>query len=192
MDSLHTILADSFHFQNEEVIEIIRLFKPVNYPKHSFLVQQGEMSENIFYINKGLAREFFTYDEERDEDNTIQFMKEGEFYFANNSLLEIQKSKCFTQALEPVKALVLSKDVLKENSLRLPFINRLAFLILKETVIRQEKRTDIYMRFRKGTDRYRLFLESFPNLNHRISDKFIASYLQMNSSTLSRIRRQKA
>ncbi|WP_341228504.1 Crp/Fnr family transcriptional regulator [uncultured Arcticibacterium sp.] len=191
MNSLHTILAEKFHFNNEEIIEIIRLFKPINYPKHSFLVQQGEMSENIIYINKGLAREFFTYDEHKNEDNTIQFVKEGDFYFANNSLLEIQKSKCFTQALEPVKALVLNKETLKEYSLKLPFINRLAFLILRETVIRQEKRTDIYMRYRKGIDRYGLFLESFPNLSHRVSDKFIASYLQMNSSTLSRIRRQR-
>lgn len=191
MNSLHTILAESFHFPNDEIIEIIRLFKPINFPKHSFLVQQGEMSENIFYFNKGLAREFFTYDAEKNEDNTIQFIKEGDFYFANNSLLEVQKSKCFTQALEPVKALVLNKEVLKEYSLKLPYINRLAFLILRETVIRQEKRTDIYMRQRKGIDRYRLFLESFPNLSHRVSDKYIASYLQMNSSTLSRIRRQK-
>lgn len=191
MNSLHTLLAEKFHFRNEEVIEIIRLFKPVNYPKHSFLVQQSEMSENIFYIKKGLVREFFTYDEEKDEDNTIQFVMDREFYFANNSLLEVQESKCFTQALEPVKALVINKNDLRELSLKLPFINRLAFLILKETVIRQEKRTDIYMRYRKGIDRYRLFLESFPNLSHRISDKFIASYLQMNSSTLSRIRRQK-
>ena len=79
---LQETLGKRYGITEEDVERILPLFEQVNFPKHSFLIQSNEISKNLFYISKGLVKEFYTFDEINDEDNITQFMKEGDFYFS--------------------------------------------------------------------------------------------------------------
>ncbi len=185
---LQDTLANRYDLGVENARELIRLFEPINFPKHSFLVQQRVMSDCIFYISKGLAREFYVFDKVNDEDNTTQFISEGDFYFSTTSFLENKPADCFTQVLEPVKAFILTKETIQKYEGSSLLLTKLINNVFKDCLIRQSERINIFMKSRKSSDRYKAFIGQDPELANRIPDKLIASYLGINSSTLSRIR----
>lgn len=185
---LKETLARRYGFGDTMADELIQLFEPINYPKHAFMVQQRAMSDCLFYVSKGLAREFYTFDGLNDEDNTTQFIKEGDFYFSINSFLEDKPADCYTQILEPVKAFILTKEVIDSHDDSSLILTRLINHVFKDCLIRQSDRINIFMKSRKSADRYADFINLNPDLANRLPDKLIASYLGINSSTLSRIR----
>ncbi|MCR9063512.1 MAG: cyclic nucleotide-binding domain-containing protein [Cytophagales bacterium] len=186
-----THLQENFGFSKEEVEEIVPLFEKVTFEKNDFLIQQMGYSDQVFFIQEGLVREFFTHDNVSDEDNTTQFVSEGDFYFSTYAAIEDQRSTFFTQALEPVNAMMAKKGAILELLYKSFTIDRLVLLIMADSLLREEKSKRIFMKTRKAAERYNLFNEVFPQLQDRISDKYVASFLQINSSTLSRIRSKK-
>jgi CRP-like cAMP-binding protein len=185
---LKETLANRYGLGEENASELIKLFVGVNFPKHSFLVQQRVMSDEIFYISKGLAREFYLFDGVNDEDNTTQFIREGEFYFPTSSFLENKPTEYYTQVLEPVKAFILTKETIDENMESSLLFSKLINHVFKDCLLRQSKRIDLFMKSRRSVERYKTFISENPELSNRLTDKYIASYLAINSSTLSRIR----
>ncbi|MCR9062414.1 MAG: Crp/Fnr family transcriptional regulator [Cytophagales bacterium] len=185
---LEDILREKYKIKSDNLDKLISLFEPINYPKNAFLIQQRELSECLFFISKGLAREYYTFDNVHDEDNTTQFIREDEFYFSINCYIDGKRSECFTQALEPVKAYIITKENLERYSEEIPEIQQLINNVLKDCLLRLSNRIHLFMKSRKSSDRYELFKIQNPEITHRVSDKYIASYLQINSSTLSRIR----
>ncbi|MCR9062419.1 MAG: Crp/Fnr family transcriptional regulator [Cytophagales bacterium] len=185
---LQETLGKRYGITEEDVERILPLFEQVNFPKHSFLIQSNEISKNLFYISKGLVKEFYTFDEINDEDNITQFMKEGDFYFSINSFLENKPSDTITQVLEHSKIYILSLEKMQEYKKEIPGLQILTSQVCRDCLLRLSSRINIFMKSRKAKDRYNFFLEANRELNNRLSDKNIASYLQINSSTLSRIR----
>ncbi len=189
MTELISTLQHTYGFDKDFSMDICQLFQLVNYPKNSFLVQQLDSTPNVFFIRKGLVREFYTFDSIADEENTTQFISENEFYFSVQNFLENKPSNCFAIAMEPVKALVANHKLLEEFKHKMPEINEFLFDITRESLIRKEKRNQIFLQSRKSHERYLLFNQFHPDLKHRVTDKNIASYLQINSSTLCRLKK---
>ena len=48
-----------FPLNKEGVNELISLFKVKEYPKNTFLLQEGDSENSLRFINKGVIREFY-------------------------------------------------------------------------------------------------------------------------------------
>lgn len=193
MDLLKNTIANRYKMGLETAEEISELFEPISYPKHSFMIQYKEKSNRLFYISRGLAREYYFVNDEGslEEENTTQFLKEGDFYFSYESMFEDKPAECYTQIIEPVRAYVLEREAIERELERNPiFFRQFVNFVLRDCLIRQNQRISIFMKSRRSIDRYENFIKRHPELSLRLSDKLIASFLGINSSTLSRVRAQ--
>ncbi|WP_131458282.1 Crp/Fnr family transcriptional regulator [Jiulongibacter sediminis] len=191
MELLKNTIAYRYKMGMEMAEEIAELFISVSYPKHSFMIQCNDMSNRLFYISRGLAREYYYIQEEDslEESNTTQFLREGDFYFSMDSLFENKPAQCYTQIIEPVKAYIIERETIERELERSPiYFRQFINFVLRDCLIRQNQRISIFMKSRRSIDRYENFVKEHPELSSRLSDKLIASYLGINSSTLSRIR----
>jgi CRP-like cAMP-binding protein len=105
------------------------------------------------------------------------------------SFLTQSPASYFIDALEDTEVLQISKsnlDILYEN---IPKFERFFRLILQNAFIAQQKRINQNLSF-TAEQRYIDFIEKYPQLEQRISQKHISSYLGITPVFLSMLRRK--
>jgi CRP-like cAMP-binding protein len=159
----------------------------INFPKETIILLQGERSSNIYFIIRGLVRGY--YIDEKGHDITKCFAFENEF-FSTEGLRTNNPSSFNIECLEECKCIQIPYKILSralgENSDLYKAFNHYALKAMKDL----ENRTrDLVMK--SAEERYRIFVEQFPKVNKRINQKYIASYIGIRESSLSRIKKLK-
>ena len=96
-------------------------------------------------------------------------------------------SKGFVQAIEDSEVISISKKDLAFCYANFPESNAIAREVMEKSFIESEKRMTL-LKIKDATERYRATLQQFPELVQRVPVRYLASYLDMNFETLSRIR----
>lgn len=157
-------------------------------PKGGFLLESGEISHRIYFIEKGLLRCF--YKEERIEVSSW-FMKEGDVIVSVESFFQQTPSYENIQALEECELYSITYDELQKTYELFPEFNFVG-RVLTEKYYRQIWNYVYNTRMKEGKERYQYFVDTFPELCQRVPQKHIASYLGVWQQSLSRIRSAKA
>ena len=184
-------LFNSFGLLTEAKIEhILSHFKPKSHKIGTILVNFGKINDKLYFIEKGILREFSEQEQEQDNTITHWLVPENNFEYLVDSFLEQKPSETALEAIENVKIWEITKtdiDKLYETIPQLGFIGKLMveqYLRKYEEFIRMlrltpEKRVEWYYTYH--TD-----------LANRVPLKYVATYLQMTPSTLSRVRKKMA
>ena len=154
------------------------------YAKGETILAEGEVCSEIIYIDKGLAREFYT---KNNKEVTEYLAVEGSIMMSIESLFKEQPSHIQIEALEPCVIYALPKKRLEEVALHNVNIQILYRKILEESLILSQVHADL-VRFETAENRYRRMCKLSPQLALRAPLVYIASYLQMTPETLSRVR----
>ena len=154
------------------------------YAKGETILAEGEVCSEIIYIDKGLAREFYT---KNNKEVTEYLAVEGSIMMSIESLFKEQPSHIQIEALEPCVIYALPKKRLEEVALHNVNIQILYRKILEESLILSQVHADL-VRFESAENRYRRLCKLSPQLALRAPLVYIASYLQMTPETLSRVR----
>ena len=154
------------------------------YAKGETILAEGEVCSEIIYIDRGLAREFYT---KNNKEVTEYLAVEGSIMMSIESLFKEQPSHIQIEALEPCVIYALPKKRLEEVALHNVNIQILYRKILEESLILSQVRADL-VRFESAENRYRRMCKLSPQLALRAPLVYIASYLQMTPETLSRVR----
>ena len=89
---------NSIYAMSPALIEHLgNVLKYTEVPKKDYLLKAGRICENVWFIEKGLARCFYTKD---DEDISSWFMKEGDVIFSVKSFYKQEPSYESIQMLE--------------------------------------------------------------------------------------------
>ena len=128
-------------------------------------------------------------------DYVLQFgnLNKQQIDLIKSKATEIELDKFYTpseylQAIEDCKMVVFPKQDWKEISeIIIGWDNIIQKIIAKHHTEKIRKRSDLISQ--DATERYLGFLEKFPTLANRIPLSYIASYLGMTASSLSRIRK---
>ena len=160
------------------------LWKRIEVSSKTNLLNEGEISDKAYLIEKGCLRLWFN---NQGKDVTFQFFFENEAVSSIESFNKGQASLFNIESIEPsILHFIKKKDfdkIKKEN----PVFND---LLLQVTLERQFN----YMRHflslikDKPRDRYLNLLKEKPQIIQRIPQHYIASYLGITSVSLSRIR----
>lgn len=144
----------------------------------------GQYTSKLGFIKKGIFRVYYTDYEGKDINNV--FLTEKDFIIGR--LKPASKILTHIQALKNSKLLVA--DVVKVFALANKY-HSISQLILKTASHYFDKNIDreIKLRIQNATDNYLYFLEEYPNLMNEIPHYYIADYLQISSTHLSRIRK---
>ncbi|MBX2951544.1 MAG: Crp/Fnr family transcriptional regulator [Leadbetterella sp.] len=170
---------------HETVHLIIPHLKRKKYLKNEVLLHLGERSDKIFFIVKGVIREFFI--NRNGDDLTTQIVAESNFFYSTVSYHSGQPSYRIVEALEDCEAICIEKHNFIALVNQIPELLHLNLQILEHTLLNFEQRSELW-KIRPASLRLEMFLLKYPFLANRVSKKYIASFLNINPSTFSRIK----
>jgi CRP/FNR family transcriptional regulator, anaerobic regulatory protein len=151
--------------------------------KGQHILKAGEINRDLYFISKGQLRCYY-YTENGKEVSTW-FMWENDACVSINSYYPQMESYEYIQATEPSELICISHGDLEElyhAYMEFNFIGRV--LTTKYLVDWSYQLKDI--RLLETDDRYKALLQRDPARVQRINKKYLASFLSMVPSSLSR------
>lgn len=171
---------------HEELDTLESILVPKKYAKGEMILKEGEICESIYYIDKGLIRQFYYKNE---KELTEHIGADGEIFMCIESLFKEEPTKLQVEALEPTIVYLIPKRKLEHVALHNVNIQILYRKILEESLIISQVHADL-LRFETAQNRYLRLCKMKPQVVLRAPLVYIASYLQMTPETLSRVRAQ--
>ncbi len=171
----------------DESLEKLRgTMQPRDFSKRSLLVSEGSLTRCAFFIAEGMTRSYWVVD---GEEITTSFSTEGALVFSMDELYYGRPSEEYVEAIEDLRAYAVP----------LPELHRLLcadihlatwFRIIHQEEYRRLHRSHKERLTLPAAERYEAFRQQFPDVCRRANLSYIASYLGINPSTLSRLRKK--
>jgi len=163
------------------------LFKRVEVKAKTVLLEEGKISKQAWYIEKGCIRSWFN---NKGKDITFQFFFEGEGVSSVESFRTNQPSLFTVETIEPSVLFNITKTNFQEIIDSEPAIK-------KEVEEQTFRRLVFYQRLflsrikNNPRERYEELLQQRPEILKRVPQHYIASYLGITPVSLSRIRNRR-
>lgn len=189
------IKAQAFiDYINEYVIltkdEEVKLLSKVsyrNYMKGQFVVQQGDVCKHSGFVISGCTRTFFVNEE--GEEHIVMFSIENWWASEIGSFVTQTPSDYNVQCIENTELIQLTFTDQEELFKEIPKLERFFRLILEEAFVASQKR--IVKSFSlPAKEQYLQFRLQYPELEQRIPQYMVASYLGITKEFLSKIKNQ--
>jgi len=167
-----------------DCIEI--LFKSKSIKKNEFFLAEGQVCKHVGFITKGLMRYYINHN---GEDKTYAFAQEGDFVCNNESFIPQTASTKIIQALEDCEILQISFTDLQVFYKSIKEGERFGRLVIEQVFIQTLQDLSSFYTD-TPENRYQKFIKQHPDLQQRISQYYIASYVGVKPQSLSRIRKR--
>ncbi|MBQ8656338.1 MAG: Crp/Fnr family transcriptional regulator [Prevotella sp.] len=178
-------LARRYSTMTHEELDVLEsVLIPMKFQKGEKILSEGEVSDKIYWVVKGLVREFYY---KNGKELTEYMATENTIVMSIESLFNEKPSNLQIQALEPTIIYAMPKAALEQVAMKSVNIQILYRKILEESLILSQIHADM-LRFESAQDRYAKLVKRQPQLVLRAPLLYIASYLQMTPETLSRVR----
>ena len=170
---------------SDETVELLKArVTPCRFPKRYQLIKADEFCRSAYFIEEGMTRSFWLVD---GEEITTSFAGEGSIVFSMDELYYNKISEEYVETIEEVKAyrIELTELVhLFQTNIELANWGR----IIHQNEYRRLHRSYKDRLTLPAKERYEAFLQQFPDVSQRVQLGYIASYLGITLSTLSRLR----
>lgn len=178
-------LARRYSTMTHEELDIMEeILVPMKFPKGEKILAEGEVCKHIYWVVKGLVRQFYY----KNEKEVTEYMAtENSIFMSIESLFREQPSHQQIVALEPTVVYAMPRQLLEQKAMRSVNIQILYRKILEESLILSQVHADM-LRFESAQSRYQRLVKMQPQLVLRAPLVYIASYLQITPETLSRVR----
>jgi CRP-like cAMP-binding protein len=157
--------------------------------KRQYLLQEGDICRNEYFVNSGCLRTYFTDD--KGVEHVVQFAPEDWWVGDMYSFITQTPARYAIDALEDTEVLFFDKPTEEKLYQNVPKFERFFRLLLQNAFVAQQNRILSAMSD-TAEERYKNFIEKYPHLEQRLPQHQIASYLGITPESLSRIRRQRA
>lgn len=180
-------LKNKFPFDEKHWNDYISYFKRIHVPAKTTLLQEGEISKKVFFIEKGCIRVWFN---NNGKDISFQFFFENERVSSTESYKKKIPSSVAIETIESCVLWVISKkdmDRIMSDGFAIPETREKLIDTLFDRNIHYMKHC---LSFIKDTpqQRYLNLLQERPQVIQRIAQHYIASYLGITTVHLSRIK----
>lgn len=156
----------------------------VHADKDQIIRHEGDTCQHLWVVLTGILRSYHFIG---STEVTSGFMKPCHMVIAIESFLSGTPAYDTLQAMQPSVLARISYTELNNLYRRFPSLNFIGRQLTGQYLYLTEKR--LYMlRKQRARDRYLFFLEHYPGLVNEIPLRYIASFLGINSETLSRVR----
>ena len=184
--NLLKLLREIVELDIEEEALIKSSFKPFFLAKGDFFLKAGKVNNHVGFLEKGLVR-YFVYKD--DEESTFEFTKEGEFIADYQSFNNKTTTNQNIQAIEDCDLLIIDYPNVQNIFNSTKNGNLIGRLIIEHRFdVMVNQLLAIYMQ--NHEERYKRFVSEYSDLNQRIPQYLIASYVGVKPESLSRIRRR--
>ncbi|SDL81984.1 Crp/Fnr family transcriptional regulator [Siphonobacter aquaeclarae] len=160
------------------------------YPRGTTLLSPGQTNEWMHFIEKGIARSYlFTDEADGPREVTSWISAEGETAFSPMSFYRQTPATEYIEVLEDSLLFSLHYTQFYRLQREYPDYFGLVMKLTEESVIKHKERSQM-LRFRSPRQRFQVFEEVHPHLRGRLSQKVIASYINVSYHEISRVRKK--
>jgi CRP-like cAMP-binding protein len=162
-------------------------FKQQEVPAKTTLLQEGQISRTMFFIEKGCLRTWVNND---GKEITTQFFFEGDSVSSIESFRTNQPSLYSIESLEPCILQTISQKDFRDIIESSPELRK----ELEEHLFKRllHSQTIFYSYLKNNPqERYQELINQYPHIIQRVPQHYIASYLGITSVSLSRIRNRR-
>ncbi|SEW44350.1 cAMP-binding domain of CRP or a regulatory subunit of cAMP-dependent protein kinases [Chitinophaga sp. YR573] len=185
--NLISTIEHFIHLDDTEKEFISSIAFSKTYQKDDYFLRPGQVCREVGFIQKGLIRYYTVKD--NGEEMTLHFGKENEFTSSYQSFLNHSASKRGIQCLEASEILVISYDNLQRLYEEVKEGQKFGRLICEFIYLQTQNQLDsIYAD--NPEKRYLNFVNDYPDLQQRIPQYYISSYVGVKPPSLSRIRKR--
>jgi|SRR5690554_19214 len=185
LENIKQVISHYIEISDEEWTSYSSAFRVQQFKKKELLLSQGDDCRDVYFVVDGLLRVFFVDSE--GEEKTFHFSFENTFSTDYESFLKRIPSNYSIQALEDTTVVLMSFDMLHGGYKNLRNGEKLGRLLAEEYFfIFNDKIQAIYTQ--SPLERYNKLILKFPNILQRIPQHYIASYLNISSVHLSRLK----
>ena len=184
---LSDYLEQNSAFQPGEIATICSCFQEKHLSKEEELFAKGGRFPFIVFVAEGILRSYILSDE--GEEIVKHFICRDEFFAETDSFEKGTPCAFYVRAVTACEILILSATDSKFLSDQIPeweIALKSGAMSAMNSMIRSQE----FLRNGEAMDKYRFFIENFPELAQQVPLKYIASWLQITQSSLSRIRKQ--
>ena len=184
MKAIEQILKQELSLSDEMYDRFIELTGEEHVKKKELFVQQGKVCNHLGIIESGVLR---SYIEKDGEEFIKDFYFPGSIVVSYGSFLNGVPCIGSIQALEETHLITLSRSA---YNLLLQESNewfKLGKYISDNLLIRKCRRETSFL-MNSAYERYKLLLDTYPNIEQHVSQHYIASYLGIKPESLSRLK----
>jgi CRP-like cAMP-binding protein len=168
----------------EELLDLLQYCEIRKFDKRVVIVREGEIDNYLNLVVHGLVRKYLPL---KKGDCTLQLATEGHVVQSEISYLTRTPSMVILETLEPTMMVSLTSEKMEEALDKFPKGERLGRMILQGMFIKKDENR--YNRLLKTTrERFFEYMEHHPHMLQRVSQKYLASYLQIKPETFSRLK----
>lgn len=169
----------------KEPLEVLdALFQVREYKKYSLLLKEGSPSQEVFFIERGIVRQFYT---KEGKDITHAFYAENSFYTSLDNIYFHQSNHFGLEVLETCRVRIAEFVQVEAIINNYPKLERFMRMLLISFLKNLSDR--LYaIKFQTAQERYELLLKNYPQILLRVPLGHVASFLGITQQTLSVIR----
>lgn len=188
-DALIAALNKHVSLSNAEAGIVITYFRYRRFRKRQYISQEGEVTRYETFIIKGLTR---TYEiDAKGQEHVVQFGMEGWWVGDLYSFLSETPGRYNIDCLEDTEVFQITKADLESLYDEVPKTERHFRILLQNAFIAATQRLSATLA-QSATERYQAFIKNYPQIEQRVPNHQIASYLGITPQSLSRIRATRA
>lgn len=174
------------NLNNQQIEFITGKASEVELNNEDYFSEAGKIAKQMGFIVDGILR--VCYYNNKGEEITSYFIDENNFVVDLDSFENTIPSSGYVQAVTKCKLIVFSKKDWQEIADTIVGWEGIVNKIVKKSLIQKiERRSPLVSE--DATTRYRAFMEKFPHIINRIPLSYVASYIGVTQSSLSRIRK---
>jgi CRP-like cAMP-binding protein len=174
------------HFTDDQLTSVKEAFEVKHLKKKEFLLRPGSVSNYLYFVSAGCLR---AYTLEDTQEIITQFGIKGWCINDLSSYLKKKPATQFIQAIEPSSVLQIHRNTVEGLYNKVPPFER--FLRIKfenaHTVLQERHLKSISQTAKERYDQFRL---QYRDLEQRVPQYMIASYLGITKEFLSSIRKK--
>lgn len=175
------------HLTDEEFDICKKFFKVKKVKKHQFLLNEGDVCRNLWFINSGCLRAYSI--DYKGIEHIIQFATEDWWISDLHSFLSGKPAEYYIDALQDSEILLIEKTDREKLLNECVKMEKFFRLLIEANHVTMHQRINDSLSA-SAEERYLKFIKTYPRLFEIIPQNQIASYLGITPQSLSRIRKE--
>ncbi|HKK11802.1 MAG TPA: Crp/Fnr family transcriptional regulator [Flavobacteriaceae bacterium] len=185
IETLIKYITKYIALSSHEISVLSEQVKIRHYLKGQYIVQQGDVCKYESFVISGCVKTFFI-DPEGNE-HVVMFAIENWWTADLGSFITQEPADYNVQCLENTKVAQFSQESLERLYTQIPQLEKFFRIIIQNAFVASQKR--IIRNFSlTAKERYLIFRNQYPNIEQRVPQYLIASYLGITKQFLSKIR----
>lgn len=184
-EGLKRLIRHIVDIDDRQLDIITKEFKPMPVKQGALLLSAGDICSGFYYVHTGCLRAYFMTKDGHEKTRLV--MPDCSIGTALTSFISQKPSFEFIDALENTELMVVNYTSFYRLIGEVPEWRNFYMKILEMAYIYQNKRIE-NLSVLSARQRYEKLLEESPSLVQKLSNKILASYLDIAQETLSRLK----